>query len=367
MYNPFFFEQLCPVIKQVIPDFHERRFLHRVFDTTWPDLELKQRTRHVTKALGNSLPAEYAKAVEVILSICQLLRDKKTAPTYPYIFLPDFIELYGLNYFDLSIRAIEEATKLVSAEFAVRPFIMKYPEETMKVMLKWSRHADPAVRRLSSEGCRPRLPWGMGIPELKKDPSPILPILENLKLDPSESVRRSVANNLNDIAKDHPRIALRLARNWRGISPETDRIIKHGCRTLLKSGNSDVLTLHGFNPNAQAQIKNLILPKRVRLGELLSFKFRFMNREKKSARYRIDYAIDYLTKTGKISRKVFKLAENNFRPGEEVLFIRNKSFQDYTTRKHFQGRHYLRILVNGMELASSEFLVIPSSGQSSPT
>lgn len=358
MYNPQFFETLCPVIKAAVPDFGERRFVYSVFDATWPDLELKQRTRQVTKALGACLPSEYPKAIELLLCICKMLQNKTwTQSTYPFIFLPDYIEQYGLDHFELSMRAIEESTKLVSAEFAIRPFIERYPTETMKMMLEWSKHPHAAVRRLSSEGCRPRLPWGMGLPFLKKDPSLILPILENLKTDPSESVRRSVANNLNDIAKDHPNIALSLSHKWKGVSSETDWIIRHGCRTLLKRGNIDVLALHGFNTKARGQIRNLKVSENVNIGSMLNFQFDFINKEKSETRYRIDYIIDYVTRTGKLSTKIFKLSENRIEPGQSVLFKRKKSFADCSTRTHSKGRHQLRIIANGVELAARKFFV----------
>jgi 3-methyladenine DNA glycosylase AlkC len=359
MYNSQFFEHLCPVIKEVVPDFGERRFVYSVFDKTWPDLELKQRTRQVTKALGECLPSDYPKAIEMVVNICRLLQNRKGTllPTYPLIFLPDYVEQYGMDHFELSMHAIEESTKLVSAEFAIRPFIAKYPSETMAMMLKWSKNSHVAVRRLSSEGCRPRLPWGMGLPFLKKDPSPILPILENLKTDPSESVRRSVANNLNDIAKDHPEIALRISQQWKSTGSETDWIIKHGCRTLLKRGNAKVLTLHGFNPKARGRIKNLKISEKVRIGESLNFQFEFMNSEKSSTRYRIDYIIDYLTRSGNISTKIFKLTEYRFEPGQQLLFKRKKSFANFSTRIHFKGHHQLRIMANGVELAARKFIV----------
>jgi 3-methyladenine DNA glycosylase AlkC len=357
MYNAQFFEHLCPVLKDVVQDFSERRFVYRIFDSIWPELKLKQRTRKVTLALAECLPSDYPKAIEMVVAICQSLQKiKDRFPTYSLIFLPDYIEIYGLDNFDLSMEAIEESTKLVSAEFAIRPFIKRYPIEAMGTMLKWSKHSHPAVRRLSSEGCRPRLPWGMGIPRLKNDPSPILPILENLKTDPSDSVRRSVANNLNDIAKDHPDCALALAVKWRGVNPETDWIIKHGCRTLLKRGHPAVLSLHGFSPKARMKIKDLVVPKEVRLGNALTFQFVFVNKEKRTAHYRIDYALDYLTRSGKTSRKIFKLSERAVGPGEEIFFTRKKSFKDFTTRKHCKGKHRLQILANGVEVAEHEFL-----------
>ncbi len=358
MYNPQFFETLCPVIKEAVPDFGERRFVYAVFDKTWPDLELKQRTRQVTKAFGACLPSDYPKAIEQVLYLCRLLQEKpENQSRYPFIFLPDYIEQYGLNHFELSMRAIEESTKLVSAEFAIRPFLEKYPVQTLEMMLKWSKNSHPAVRRLSSEGCRPRLPWGMGLPFLKKDPTPILPILENLKMDASDSVRRSVANNLNDIAKDHPDIALSISKKWKGISPETDWIVRHGCRTLLKRGHTTALSLHGFNPKAHCQIKKLHVAKKVAIGSLLNFQFQFVNTEKTATRFRLDYIIDYVTRSGNISTKVFKMAESNFDPGKPILIKRKKSFADCTTRIHFEGMHRLRIIANGIEVGTSKFYV----------
>lgn len=357
MYNVQFFERLCPVLKKVIPHFEERTFVYTVFDTAWPDLELKQRTRQITKALRKCLPSEYPKAIEMVVSISNLLRRQEREQNYPFIFLPEYIELYGIDHFEISMKAIEESTKLVSAEFAIRPFIIRYPQETMHYMVSWSKHPEASVRRLSSEGCRPRLPWAIGLPDFKKDPSPILPILENLKTDSSEYVRRSVANNLNDIAKDHPDVTLQIAKKWRGISPETDWIIKHGCRTLLKRGDQAILDLHGFNPEANAYVKKLEVSKKVTIGENLEFSFRFLNQEDKSTRFRLDYAIDYQSRTGKISRKIFKLTEKAFEPGVSILFHRKQSFKDFTTRKHYKGKHYLRILANSKELARSEFFV----------
>ena len=358
MYNPQFFETLCPIIKEAVPDFGERRFVYAVFDKEWPDLELKQRTRQVTRAFGACLPSDYPKAIEHVLSICRLVQEIEiTQSRYPYIFLPDFIEQYGLNYFELSMRAIEESTKLVSAEFAIRPFIEKYPLQTLERMLRWSKNSHPAVRRLSSEGCRPRLPWGMGLPFLKKDPTPILPILENLKMDPSDSVRRSVANNLNDIAKDHPEIALSIAQKWKGISPDTDWIVRHGCRTLLKRGHTTALRLHGFNPKAQGEIKKLSVTKKVAIGSSLSFQFLFVSNEKRTTRYRLDYVIDYVTRVGNVSIKIFKIAENSFDPGKPILFNRKKSFADCSTRIHFKGVHRLRIMANGIEVGTAKFYV----------
>ena len=139
------------------------------------------------------------------------------------------------------MKAIEFITQFITCEFAVRPFLLKYGDKMMNQMRAWSLHKSHKVRRLASEGSRPRLPWAMAIPALKKNPMPVLTILENLKNDPSESVRRSVANNLNDISKDRPGMVLKIANAWKGQNKETDAIVRHGCRTLLKHGHPEVL------------------------------------------------------------------------------------------------------------------------------
>jgi 3-methyladenine DNA glycosylase AlkC len=193
--------------------------------------------------------------------------------------------------------------------------------------------------------------------QFKKDPSPILPILQNLKDDPSLYVRKSVANNLNDISKDHPEIVIGVARQWKGLHPYTDWIIRHGCRSLKKAGNKDAFQVDGLHSSSKGRVTELLLPQRVKLGELLNFTFSFKNAETKATKFRLDYSIDYITRSGKTSRKIFRIAENTFPPGEKVVISRKRSFKDFSTRKHFRGRHLLSILANGKKLAEKEFIV----------
>jgi 3-methyladenine DNA glycosylase AlkC len=359
MYNPGFFETLCPVMRRSIPNFDCKYFIHRVFNNEWPDLELKQRVRHIAVTLHDFLPDDFPNASRILVNLAKTLTVNAVREQgFATIFIPEYIQVYGLDHPTDSLNAIEEITQLVSAEFAIRPFIIRYPEITMKKMKEWSKHENASVRRLSSEGCRPRLPWAMGIPLLKKDPSLILPILENLKTDPSEYVRRSVANNLNDLAKDHPALVLELVKKWFGKNADTDRIIKHGCRTLLKKGNIEILGLHGYDPKSRGVLKTFELPKtKVKIGEQLNFSIGFLNREKKQTAYRLEYAIDYLTSTGKRSHKIFKITENDFDAGKTVMIQRKQSFKNLTTRKHFKGKHTLSIFSNGKKIGEKEFMV----------
>jgi 3-methyladenine DNA glycosylase AlkC len=359
MYNPQFFEHLCHILQEVIPLFDERAFINNIFTKDWPDLELKQRARRITHALHNNIPAvEFADAAEKIVAISNLLREKNVKlQSFPYIFLPDYIETYGQKDFEISMKAIREVTKLVSAEFAIRPFLINEPERTLSKLLHWSTNDDEYVRRLSSEGCRPRLPWAIGLPALKLNPAPILPILENLKEDPSEYVRRSVANNLNDIAKDHPEVVLDTVGRWKSQSPATSWIVKHGCRTLLKKGNEAALLLHGFEPKRKFVLDALKAGKKIKKGDYLRFTFGLRSLERERTRLRLEYRIDYLTSTGKISKKIFRIGEYTIDRNTPLFIRRKQSFKDLSTRKHFVGAHQLHILVNGQVLSVSRFLV----------
>jgi 3-methyladenine DNA glycosylase AlkC len=358
MYSAAFFETLCPVLKKCIPGFDCRDFTFQVFNNQWPDFELKERVRHIAVTLHNFLPKDFEKASKILIQLSNELKEIVHEQGFAVIFIPEYIQLYGLDHPSIALDAIEKITQLVSAEFAIRPFIIQHEKQTMKKMLEWSTHIEPSVRRLSSEGCRPRLPWAMALPEFKKNPEAVLSILENLKEDASEYVQRSIANNLNDIAKDHPQLVLKIAKRWRGKNPNTDWIIKHGCRTLLKKGDTAALSLHGFNHAHKAKVQELVLEKKkVKIGEHLFFHFNFSNLEKKPADFRLEYSIDYITSTDKTSRKVFKITENSFAPGEKALINRKQSFKDFTTRKHFKGKHYLSILANGKKLATTEFMV----------
>ena len=359
MYNPSFFEGFTSIVNQVIPRFDKQKFLHQVFDTEWESRELKQRIRHIALSLNEHLPGSYKEQVALIIRMIEQTEKDTNKNSFPYIFFPDFIEQFGINNLETSLKAMERITQFISCEFAIRPFLLKYQGEVMAQMLKWSKHSNHHVRRFASEGCRPRLPWAMAIPLLKKDPTPILPILENLKNDESLFVRKSVANNINDIAKDNPEVVLQLIKKWKGSSKETDWIIKHGSRTLLKKADAAIYQIFGLNGKVSCEVNNLKLSKsRIRIGERLGFSFELKATNKKPGTLRIEYAIYYVKFNGKQSRKLFKLSENNYHPDTIYSFKREQRFQDFTTRKHFPGKHKIGIVINGQELATKDFMLL---------
>jgi 3-methyladenine DNA glycosylase AlkC len=357
IYNDSFFEQFLKAVKVVIPDFDKEQFLKEIFDVEWSDRELKQRMRHITLTFHNQLSSDYPKNVKTILKLIpELLNIGFKKDGLEFIFLPDYIEVFGRDNFETSIFAIKEITQFVTCEFAIRPFVIENEIAVISYLYDWSKHQNEDVRRLSTEGCRPRLPWSIAIPYLKKNPISILPILENLKNDKSEYVRRSVANNLNDIAKDNPEIVIKLAKKWKGDSKETDKLVKHACRTLLKEGNPELMELFGFGSIDKVEIENFAIePPKVRIGDYLNFSFKLKNKSNDSSLLRLEYGLYYKKANGSLSKKVFKISEKNYEGTSVTSISRKQSFKLISTRKFHLGEHKIALIINGRELKSYHF------------
>jgi len=350
LYSPTFYKSFTNVLAQVLPAFDKQQFMDAIFDETFADKELKARMRHTAKVLHLFFPSEFAQAALLMKQLITRLRAEGIKESsLEYMFLPDYIETYGLDDFENAVKAIEVVTQFTSCEFAVRPFLLKYGYRMMEQMTAWSLHENYKVRRLASEGMRPRLPWAMAVPALKKDPTPILPILENLKQDPSDFVRRSVANNLNDIAKDHPQLVIEIATKWKGVSKDTDAIIKHGCRTLLKQGHADILKHYGLQSQNIVLADFTIATPKVQIGESLVFSFSITNTSSTPQTIRLEYAVYYKRQNGQLSKKVFKISEKVYQVHETSNIQRRQSFKPITTRRFYSGQHQLSIIINGKE------------------
>lgn len=350
MFNHESLREFALAIQFAYNSFQAEAFLKSTMDETWDDLALKARGRQISMNLGKYLPEDYREAIRVI---------DKVVINYDgsgLFCFPDFVEVYGqdeINW-DLSINALERYTSYASSEFAVRPFIIHHEEHMMAQMYTWSKHENEHIRRLTSEGCRPQLPWGQALTKYKKDPAPILPILEQLKTDPSPYVRKSVANNLNDISKKHPDLVTKLAKNWYGKNEYTNWIVKHGCRTLLKKGNRDVLAIFGYHDVTSIDVDGFHLgATSVSLGDDITFSFAIIARE--PTKVRLEYGIDYVKSNGKRNRKIFQISEISLKENEKKCYAKKHSFADLSTRKHYPGIHSITLIVNGIERQKADF------------
>ncbi len=322
------------------------------------DLSLMQRLRRMTECLHATLPADYSAALAIL---------RELAPRIDHGFatlvLPDYVGRFGLADFDESMDALKFFTPFGSSEFAVREFLRRDLPRTLAVMERWSRDPDEHVRRLASEGSRPRLPWSFRLDALVADPAPVAPILENLRNDPCLYVRKSVANHLNDITKDHPDWVLdRLAR-WPPAEPNPAWIAKRALRTLIKRGDRRALALIGAGEPPAVEVSDFSLdPPEISLGGRLAFSVRIASRSPRTQRLVVDCTIYYIKRSGNASAKVFKWKELTLAPGAVVLLTRSQVIRDFTTRTHHPGRHAVELMINGEILARSAFDLRPANG-----
>jgi 3-methyladenine DNA glycosylase AlkC len=365
IYNRVFLLGLGAKIRTVYPDFDTPGFTGRVMDREWRGLALKARMRKITEALGAFLPAVYEDALGVLLAIAEDCRG------FPYLIFPDFAARYGLDkkHWRRSLKALEIFTQQSSAEFAVRPFIKLDCDGVMKQMLAWAKHKNEHVRRLASEGCRPRLPWGESLPGFKKDPAPVLAVLELLKDDPSLYVRKSVANNLNDISKDNPGAVLAAAKRWKGLSPGTDWIIRRACRTFIRRGDPEAYALFGYDrldrggpaasPPLIGEVQFSVHPKKLRIGERGELWYAFTIREGGPVRLRAEYGIDFVKAGNRVSRKLFVLFDKPAEGGIRLEGKKTHRWADLSTRRHYPGDHRISLRVNGREIAAEVIKLLP--------
>jgi 3-methyladenine DNA glycosylase AlkC len=360
VYSKEFYNAFADVAEEVLPGFSRNKFLKLIFDKSWTSKELKERMSHTSHVLTLFLSKDFEKSCSQIKSLISHFRKKGIyGKNIEFMFFPEYIEKNGINHFEASVKAFEFVTQFTSCEFAVRPFIAKYGDKMMREMYRWSLHSSHHVRRLASEGSRPRLPWAIALPQFKSNPTPILPILEKLKNDSSEYVRRSVANNLNDISKDHPDLVISIAKSWMGNNPETDAVIKHACRTLLKQGHPKILKLYGLSDSTDVSVDRFVVhTKKVKTGNHLEFSFNINNSGKKLQMVRIEYGIFYLLKNGKHYKKVFKISERKLEPGEQLKISRRHSFRPITTRTFYPGAHKVSIIINGIEKITGKFTLV---------
>jgi 3-methyladenine DNA glycosylase AlkC len=344
------FRSVAREVKILYPSFDTESFL-KVALAGLDGLSLMQRLRRMTEALHATLPADYRATLEILRELAPRIKHG-----FATLVLSDYVGQYGLDDFEVSLDALKYFTAFGSSEFAVREFLRHDLKRTLAVMELWSRDPNDAVRRLASEGSRPRLPWSFRLNEIVADPALAAPILDNLRADASLYVRKSVANHLNDVSKSHPDWVLHKLAGWPLEIPHTAWIAKRALRSLIKAGDAQALKLIGAGGAPEVQLEKLaVTPAQVSLGERITVSFKLISMSSEAQRLVIDYAIHYVKKSGATAAKVFKLKELTLNTGQQVLIERSQSMRDFTTRVHYTGRHQVQIMVNGICLGQAFF------------
>jgi 3-methyladenine DNA glycosylase AlkC len=331
------------------------RFDREAFLTAATDgldaLSIMERVRHIASALYSALPSDYAAALEVIGAMAPRLTHGFQA-----VAVTEYVARYGLHNFDRSLNALASLTRFGTAEFAIRPFLAQDADRALATMARWTGSDDEHVRRLASEGARPRLPWATRVPALKADPTRAAHILATLKADPSLYVRKSVANHLNDIAKDRPDWLLDLLADWRKDDPHTAWIIRHALRTLIKQGEPRALALIGVGHGAAVTVRSFAVePSTVRLGERITINAEIVSDTTENQPLVVDYRVHYARAGGKTAAKVFKWKTFDLAGGKAVALHTNQTIRDFSTRRHHPGRHAVDLIVNGRTMSQSGF------------
>lgn len=331
-------------------DFDREIFLRLCLDGL-EQRELMDRMRQTAVALAAALPLPYREQIAVL---------RRFAPSVGHNFVGiwpcEFVALHGLDDVEFSLEALRDLTRFGSAEFAVRPFLVRDLRGTLKVMRRWANDPDEHVRRLASEGSRPRLPWGLRLQQLVADPTPTLPILEALRSDPSLYVRKSVANHLNDIAKDHPAVTLDLAEQWDRADTRTGWIVRRGLRTLIKDGHPRALALFGSAAAPKlAECSLSCQPRRLKLGETVTLVATLTGAGRTRQSLIVDYVVHYVRAGGRVSEKVFKWTTLDLGPGQTVTLTKRQTIKDFSTRRHLPGKHRVELQINGRRVAEDAF------------
>jgi len=353
---------MASAIKKNYPEFKSNQFVKETAGK-FPELSFIQRSDHITEMLRKYLPDDFPRSAAILLdSLGPAIPQNDLKGFGGFIVWPMtiYISRYGLEYFDISVNALYEMTKRFTAESAIRYFIIRYPEKTLKVLEKWVTDPNPHVRRLVSEGTRPRLPWAVRLQQFVKDPLPVIHLLEKLKEDPELFVRRSVANNINDIAKDHPDRAAALLIKWnKSKNAGTKWIVQHASRTLVKAGHTDILSALGFDNDVEILVDKLKLKKpAVHFGETLTFSFSVKNNSESAIHLMIDYIIHHRKANGGTTPKVFKLAKKEIPAHGEILLQKNHPIREISTRKYYPGEHIVEIQINGKKYLQKKFALV---------
>lgn len=364
LFNPKLIALMGENFARVDRNFDADRFV-ALATNNMKELELKQRSNQICDALTATMPSNFREACETLtkalhpdeeVHFSEMETDESGIADWGVMPMADYVAEHGLGDFDYSLEVLAEMTKRSSSEFAIRHFFIADQNRTMDKTMEWAKDENFHVRRLASEGSRPRLPWGLQLKEFVIDPSPLLPMFEILKDDSEEYVRRSLANNINDIAKDHPTVVSTIAANWmKDASKDRARLVKHACRTLVKNGHKPTLEALGYSAPKVILEELIISTPTVMLGEVLEFAITLTSTAKTSQPLIIDFIIHHRKANGSTTPKTFKWKILDLAEGKTLSASKRHPMKPITTRVYYQGTHTLEIQINGEIFGTQDF------------
>ena len=363
-FGPNVIVAVADMLAQSQPDFDREGFIE-LGSSGFEELELTARARHLSSALAEMLPTDRGIALDIITnSLGATIDESELTGMEGFRYLPFvlFVAEHGLDHFEQSMTAQYELTQRFTAEFSIRAFITRYPDETMERLRLWATDDSVHVRRLVSEGTRPRLPWASRLPQFQADPTPVLDLLELLKDDSEEYVRRSVANNLNDISKDNPSIAVATATEWWNDEPNRRRLVRHGLRTLIKEGDPDALAVLGYIADSPVNLASITIePSVVQIGDSIRMIATLDNATTERHDVLVDFIVWFVKADGKTRPKVFKGKELSMTGGDTAVISKTVSIAQHSTRTHYPGTHRVDVQINGVSRQGADFSVVPGT------
>lgn len=368
VFNRPLIELTATLLQANYPEFDNKGFVALASDDL-ENRELKDRANQICVAFKHYLPKDYKTAVNLLLSVLADVQDNQDLDQLSsseqglsgWIIMPmtQYVGELGQDELAFSMEAMRQLTKRFSSEFGIRYLLIAQPEASLRILHSWLDDPCHHVRRLISEGTRPLLPWAMQIPEFKDKPAPVIELLNALKDDSSEYVRRSVANNLNDIAKHHPDEVAEIATIWlQGATKNRQRLVKHACRTLIKQGHSQTLAAFGYQSADSLDVSLSLSSSEVDFGDSQMLSCTIKNPANTSHKILLDYVIYHQKANGTLAPKVFKWKELELAAGQTITLTKKHAFVPITTRKYYQGEHACAVQLNGVEQSKSPFFLV---------
>lgn len=353
--------QLAGLIKRYQVDFPVADFIEQANEQL-ELMPLKARVTHLSTVLATLLVDDYSQNAHWLKQLAKdCVETQFDMGWRGFIFWPliDYAGRYGLDQPEVALNLLKHLTPLFTAEFAIRPFIEHHFELTYRHLLQWCDDSDEHVRRLASEGLRPRLPWGGHLKAMQLNPEPVITLLSCLKDDNSRYVQKSVANNLNDISKDHPQRVIAVCREWLNeATPQRQWIIRHGLRSLIKAGEPAVFSLLGYSDRVAVKADFMVSEQQVTLGDATTLQATIHSLVDRAQKLVVDYRIWHVKANGKRTGKVYKWKNIELLGLARVELTKIHAFLKLTTRQYYSGRHTIELLINGVSHAQAELILL---------